>query len=246
MAAVVSSMFTVFIKSDNPDLNPLAPQSPVEEVGGKIGDADYKLGVGAMLDLGQNEEVTFADPSRPNTSFDNFVVAILRQIGVGLELPFEVLVKHFTASYSASRAAMVIAYQYFVSARLLFINDFCMPIYREWFNEAVLKGRIIAPLWDDPVMQRAYLNSEWVGPAMPQIDEGREVDASLKRIDGNLSTLSTEIAKHGGKDWQGVLKQRAKEQAFLKTLGMPTPVDMPFNEDVDPIDDKPEDETEDE
>jgi hypothetical protein len=32
------------------------------------------------------------------------VLAVLRQIGVALGLPFEVLVKHFKASYSAARA----------------------------------------------------------------------------------------------------------------------------------------------
>ena len=44
--------------------------------------------------------------SVPNTAFDPFMTAILRQVGVALELPFEILTKHFQSSYSAARGAM--------------------------------------------------------------------------------------------------------------------------------------------
>jgi capsid protein len=55
----------------------------------------------------------FVNPARPNPEFDAFVMSILRQIGVGLEIPYEILIKHFTASYSASRAALETAWQFF-------------------------------------------------------------------------------------------------------------------------------------
>jgi capsid protein len=47
--------------------------------------------------------MSFEDPKRPNTALDGFVQAVFQQIGIALGLPFEILVKHFTASYSAAR-----------------------------------------------------------------------------------------------------------------------------------------------
>ena len=102
MAAVVSGMFTVFIKSEDGDTeltneNGTSPSTT---------DDQMELGNGKILSLANNESIETANPGRPNTAFDPFVTAILRQVGASLEIPYELLIKHFTASYSASRAAM--------------------------------------------------------------------------------------------------------------------------------------------
>ena len=73
--------------------------TPLDESYYKKSDGDYKLAPGAILDLQPNENIEIADQKRPNQAFDPFVQAILRQVGVALELPFEILIKHFTASY---------------------------------------------------------------------------------------------------------------------------------------------------
>src|SRR5690606_23671598 len=101
-----SSMFSVFIKSEDPD-----GLAPMNDGGGGTSlnrdENDFQLGPGAILDLLPYESVEIADPKRPNAAFDAFVMAVLRQIGVALEIPFELLIKHFTASYSAAQAAML-------------------------------------------------------------------------------------------------------------------------------------------
>lgn len=83
MAAVISGMFTVFIKSETGD-GDLSPMSPSAEVGGKSTDEDYKLASEAIVGLAPGEDIAVADPKRPNTAFDPFVLAILRQIGYPL------------------------------------------------------------------------------------------------------------------------------------------------------------------
>ncbi|MDP2688980.1 MAG: phage portal protein, partial [Deltaproteobacteria bacterium] len=93
MAAVVSGMFTVFIETATGD-GELSPMTPTAETGGSSTDTDYKLAPGAMIGLAPGESVKSVDPGRPNAAFDPFVMAILRQIGVALEIPFELLVKH--------------------------------------------------------------------------------------------------------------------------------------------------------
>lgn len=71
MSAVVSAMFTVFVKSESEDgLAPFGGQTD------STNDNDYKLGVGAILDLQPNESIEIADPKRPNQAFDPFVQAV--------------------------------------------------------------------------------------------------------------------------------------------------------------------------
>jgi lambda family phage portal protein len=103
MAAVISAFFTVFIKSLSEGEAGLG-LAPIDE-----GDpnppakSEYKLGEGAILDLAPGEDVEIANPSRPNDKFDPFMMSILRQVGVAIELPFELLIKHFTAVRRSSR-----------------------------------------------------------------------------------------------------------------------------------------------
>src|SRR5699024_3857174 len=100
MASVVAGMFTVFVKPPYPQ-QPLANLIPVED---RVDDEDfnsYDMGNGAIVGLGEGEDVEIANPGRPNTAFDGFVMSLCRWIGVALELPFELLVQHFTSSYSA-------------------------------------------------------------------------------------------------------------------------------------------------
>ena len=220
MAAVISGMFTVFIKSETGD-GDLSPMSPSAEVGGKATDEDYKLASGAIVGLAPGEDIAVADPKRPNTAFDPFVLAILRQIGVSLELPFEVLVKHFTASYSAARAALLEAWKFFATRRYWLSVNFCQPVYEAWMDEAVSMGRISAPgFFDDPLVRKAYLGTEWVGPAKGMIDERAEVEAAQMRVDMGISTLAEETAALTGGDWEKKHVQSAKEFRARKEAGL--------------------------
>ena len=226
MAAVMSGMFTVFIKSESGEESLGTMQIDSDTAGSGTTDPDYKMGYGAMLELKNSESVEFADPKRPNQAFDPFVLAIMRQIGVALELPFELLVKHFTASYSAARAALLEAWKFFSARRQWLAMNLCQPVYEAVIEEAVLKGRLQAPGFvnGDPLIRKAYLGAEWIGPARGQIDELKEVKASRERVDGGFSTESRETAMMTGNDWERDHKQRVRERQVKEADGlMPLP-----------------------
>lgn len=223
MAATVSGFFTVFVKSETGGLN-LNPMQPTAETGAKGTDDDVKLGYGAMVGLGPGEDVIFADPKRPTSMFDPFVMAILRQIGVGLELPFEVMIKHFTASYSASRAALLDAWRFYKGRRAWLVRSFCQPVYEALVEEAVARGRLAAPgFFDDPMVRRAYLGARWTGPAPGQIDEQKAVAAARDRMDADLTTLDEETAAMTGGEWLGNLRQKAIERRAREDAGLSGP-----------------------
>lgn len=218
MASVVSSFFTVFIETESGGPNVLAPMNPVSEVGGKSTDDSFKMGSGAIISLAKGEKANIPAPGRPNTAFDPFWVSLVRQIGIGIELPFEVLVKHFTSSYSASRGALLEAWKFFLMRREWVADNFCKIVYETWMWEAVALGRISAPGFiNDPLIRMAYLNSEWIGPVMAQIDEGRASKAATERITNRTSTIAIETAKLGG-DYPANRGQQLKENEDQKKL----------------------------
>jgi len=212
MAAVISGFFTVFVESDSGETD-FDYSNIGDEAGQSSGDKDMKLGNGMIVGLDPGEKISTANPGRPNQAFDTFVQAILRQIGVGLELPFEILIKHFTKSYSAARAALLELWKYVLSERQLIADNFLKTVGEVWMYEAVAKGRIPAPgFFGDPAIRRAYLAGSWVGPTKGQIDELKEVKAARERIDGRLSTLARETAELTGADWDDNHVQQVKER----------------------------------
>lgn len=226
MAAVVSGMFTVFIESGS-DIETNAPliegmlledEKVLSEEEERV---NLELGNGAIIGLGEGEKANIANPGRPNTAFDGFVTSICRQIGAALEIPFELLVKHFTSSYSASRAALLEAWKMFRMRRDWFANDFCQPIYEEWLTEAVAKGRIAAPgYFEDPMVRKAYLGSRWNGPSQGQLDPLKEVLAAEKRVQGCYSTRANETVELNGGDFYQNVSQRIHEEKIMKEGGL--------------------------
>lgn len=241
MATVLASMFTVFIKSEVPQ-NAFRPMEGAPETGGSnnVQKEGYKLAAGAIFNLGHGEDITFAEPNRPSTSFDTFFEAILKQIGMALEIPYEVLTKHFTASYSAARASMLEAWRAFSTRREWFARQFCQPIYEAFVEEAVMKGYVNLPgfLQLDPIMRQAWLGAEWVGPGRGQIDELKEAQAADFRIKAGLSSRAIEVPNLTGKDWEDVQQQLARENAVIAELGTApkVPGDEEVDEDGNPVD----------
>ena len=220
MAAVISSMFTIFVKTENEE--GLAPMQPL---GGENKSAakgsDYKMSPGAILDLQPNEDIEIANPNRPNQAFDGFVQSILRQVGVALEIPFEILIKHFTASYSAAQAALVEAWKTFSTRRKWIATQFCQPVYEMVISEAVAKGILEAPgFFSDPFVRAAYMGAEWIGPPRGQIDQLKEIRAADYRVRLGISTLEEETAQITGGNWETKHIQRAREHKLRAVAGL--------------------------
>jgi lambda family phage portal protein len=221
MASTVASLFTVFIKTETGDLDFSTMNGIGTEVGAETTDNDVKLGNGAVVGLGKNESVETANPGRPNSAFDPFVKAITEQIGAALGIPYEVLVRHFDASYSASRAALLEAWRFFRSRRSWLVSMFCQPVYEIWLYEAVASGRITAPgFFADPLIAKAYAKTVWIGDSPGYIDPQKDVAACKERIDSLLSTYDEETALLTGGDFESNVRQRSKEKRMLDKAGL--------------------------
>ena len=246
-AAQVSSLFTGFIKSADPSLDDFGG---LDEDGEQTGDENApRLQSGALMSLGPNEEVQFANPSRPQSNFDTFMQSQYRKLGIALGVPYEVLIGHFSASYSASKGSVVLGQRYFLSERTILAEMFLNKVYEEWFAEAVEKGRIDAPDFNsgDPVKRQAYLRNTWIGDGAVQLDEQKAAGAAKTRLETKQSSLQQEIQERNGGDWRQVLEQIAEEDAYMRELGIKQEMPAAFeqnqgdsNEETEEDDETPE------
>lgn len=220
VAAVVSGMFTVFIeKTEDKDGEPIGSGVPEDELIDEEDETTLELAPGAVLDLGEGEKAHDINPGRPNANFSGFVEAICQQIGAALEIPYELLMKHFTASYSASRGALEEAWKMFKMYRTWLANDFCQPIYEEWLAEAVAKGRVKAPgFFSDPLRHKAYCKATWNGPARGLLDPKKEAEAAVLRVENGFSTRSVETMEITGSDFYNNCEQLKNEEKALKEV----------------------------
>lgn len=227
MAAVINAYYSVFIESEQEqvsasDLSPLEyREDDYEDDYEDDTDYDVKLGNGTVNYLRPGEKVSETKPGRPNTAFEGFVKAIARQMGAALEIPYEVLLKNFQASYSASRAAQLEANKMYRKKRERFAQDFCQPVYEEWLAEAVATGRLYAPgFFEDPLVRKAYSKVEWNGPTQGQLDPLKETKAAILKIDNGLSTGEKEAMELTGTDFEANHRTLVDEYEMRKTAGL--------------------------
>ncbi len=217
-AAVVGAMFSVFVKASGGNGLGLDSTGNTPTSTPVSGDA-LKLAPGAIIDLAEGEDVTFANPGRPNAAFDPYVQAMLRYVGSALEIPFEVLLKHFESSYSAARASMLAAWQFFRGRRDWLAAGFCQPVFEAWLEEAIALGRIAAPgFFDDPAARLAYCGTEWIGDAPGQIDPLKEAQAAEQRLHLLLTTHADEKTTLDGGIWEETVQRRSQEEKLIDSL----------------------------
>ena len=219
-AAVISGMFTVFIEKENAsEDDAIGSMIPDDMQIDTEDDTSIELAPGAVIDLNNGEKIHDSNPGRPNTNFSGFVEAICQQIGAALEIPYELLVKRFNASYSASRGALEEAWKMFKMYREWLANDFCQPIYEEWLSEAVAKGRVKAPgFFADPAIKKAYCRAKWNGPARGLLNPVQEVSAAEKRVQNGFSSRTDETMEITGGDFYNNCEQLLQEEKKLKEV----------------------------
>jgi lambda family phage portal protein len=213
---IVNSLYTVFIRTDAG----LLPDTDIPDSDKVLSATEsqyaYELGAGAVIGLAPGEEIQTATPGSGDPTFDPFFLSCLKQIAIGLNIPYEVIAKHFQSSYTAARAALLDFFQTVKSDRLWFSNHFNKPIYREFVTEGILNGRIVANgFFDDPAIQQAWLGSVWNGSTMGQIDPVKETNAYNMQVSSGYITRQDAASMLNGSDWESNMGQIKMENSVL-------------------------------
>jgi len=210
-AAIIRSFFALFFTKErnNFNLNMINENDAVAP--------DFKVGSPSVTDLPPGVSVQSVDTAKQQSAFSDFTLTYLKSICAAVNVPYEVVLKTFNSSYSASRAALLQAEEEFRQRRQAFITDFCAPVYEQFLTEAIALGKIEAPgFFTDPLKRQAYLSAEWLCEQNHSLDAVKEVNAAKLRLELGLSTREIEVANLSGRDFDDI-KDQLEADTFAPT-----------------------------
>lgn len=147
----------------------------------------------------------------------DFEESLLRHIAASLNLSYEQFSRDYTkTNYSSARASMGETWKFMLSRKKMVADTLATNIYALWLEEMINKGEIPLPKgktadwFYQPLIKDALIRCDWIGAARGQIDEKKETEAAIMRINAGLSTREKEIARLG-EDWREVFKQLERE-----------------------------------
>lgn len=225
-AAIANSLIAAFIESNLDSATTAAMLgNSAEGYNQSTQGMPVRMQGASIINLPFGAKLSSFIPGRPNAGFEAFMLASLRNIAAGLNVPYELLLKDFSkTNYSSARAAMLEAWRYFNGRRRWLMDYWLRPIYELWLEEAVDARRVVAP--DYYANRYAYSRCRFIFSGRGWVDPVKEAQAALLRMEGGLSTLEAECAEQGT-DYEEVLEQQAHEMALRKELGLDAPAGSP-------------------
>ncbi len=219
-AAVTTSIWAVFMEMDPDAFIDLFDDNDRTNIVNNAQKWSGSMESGKAVNLLPGERANMVAPGRPNPLFDPFWTAMVRQIGMALGMPYEVLVMHFQSSYTAARGALLMAWRRFYQRREKLAKMKCQPVYELWLANEVAEGRSACPgFFASKRIRAAWCASVWTGDGPGSVDPVKEVTAAKMRIEIEQSTMEAESMAYDGKDWDAKHRQRAKEVAAVKRDG---------------------------
>ncbi|MDR3165282.1 MAG: phage portal protein [Synergistaceae bacterium] len=186
---------------------------------GKKGEAAIELIQPGIINyLRPEEDVAFPPPGRPNVAAGPFVETILRFVGLSSGLSYEQTARDLSkVNYSSARQGHLEDKRTYEDWQRDIINNFCAPVYEVFVDAAVISGALAIP--DYWRKREEYTRVRWVTPGWSWIDPQKEAVASASLLDSGLTTRE-ELCGGRGKNWQDVMIQLKREQAFAESIGL--------------------------
>ncbi len=157
-------------------------------------------------------EPTQIKAEQPATTYDMFKREILNEIARCLNMPYNIAACNSSGyNYSSGRLDHQTYYKAIRVDQAHLEAVVLDRILGAWMAEAVRVYPELAGLDAWP--------HQWFWDGHEHVDPQKEAAAQAQRLTSNTTTLATEYARQG-KDWETELRQRAKEVALMKELGL--------------------------
>jgi len=252
MAAKVASSQSAIIKRNNNNASDLSSLTNDEDLNGNTIKLEA-IESGKISYLEPGEDIVFPDgPSRPSGAFAEFHKILLRNICLGLGIPYSFAVDPSAMSGPTARLEMQQAGRTFRRYQKLLDDKVLRPIKNIVIADGVARGLI-----ENNVGSRTTKGIFNFG-ANVSIDLGRESASAISEFKTGLRTAA-DIYAERGQDFESAMRQRAIEAKLIKDLAekygvapetisdivTPTPPQpqlpsAPAPKPVAPIEDKPE------
>ena len=153
-----------------------------------------------------NEDIEAFHSARPGDSWFNLSLFFIREISIGLDLPFEFVWNMAGLAGTATRLTSQQAARTFGNKQAVLKRRFLKPIATRWVLKEMDTGRL--PF--HPEFTRFHFQD----PPHPSVDVGRESQADIAELDAGLNHEDNlaSVAGHDGGDVRRKRKQIVKEK----------------------------------
>lgn len=170
----------------------------------------------ALVTMPSGWKMSQLQAEQPSTTYAEFKREILNEIARCLNMPFNIAAGNSSGyNYASGR----LDHQtYYKSLRVEHAHLETVVLDRvlaAWLDEAVL----IPELWPEEVGAMPEWPHQWFWDGQEHVDPAKEATAQATRLASHTTTLAYEYARQG-RDWEEALKQRAKELALMRELGI--------------------------
>jgi len=232
-AAETAANISGTVETDAPPNGEAEPIDPMDTI---------ELERNMLLTLPGGWKMSQVRPEQPATTYVEFVREKLNEAARCLNMPRNIALCDSSAyNYASGR----LDHQtYFKSIRVeqAHLEDVVLDrILDAWLREATRVPGLL------PASARALLDypHQWFWDGMEHVDPAKEANAQATRLASHTTTLASEYAREG-KDWETELRQRAKEVALIKELGLTVeqaqpkapPANRPDDEETDREDER--------
>lgn len=237
--AVVNASYAAAIESELPAQmiaeSMGAGQQSFEQMMGKYMDSLQKYVAGSkniaidgvkMPHLFPGTKLNMKPMGTPGGVGTEFEESLLRHTAAALGLSYEQFSRDYSkTNYSSARASMSETWKYMQGRKKTVADRLATNIYVLWLEEEINAGRVPLPpghgpeMFYDPVLREALCACDWIGASRGQIDELKETQAAVMRINSGLSTYEKEAARLG-EDYRRIFRQRSRENRLMKSLNL--------------------------
>jgi len=161
-------------------------------------------------------EPTQIKAEQPATTYDMFKREILNEIARCLNMPYNIAACNSSGyNYASGRLDHQTYYKSIRVEQAHCESVVLDRILSAWLAEAVK----VFGLGELDELEGDAGSHQWFWDGHEHVDPAKEASAQAQRLASNTTTLATEYARQG-KDWETELRQRAKEVALMKELGL--------------------------
>jgi lambda family phage portal protein len=211
MSAKVASSQSAIIKRNNNNASDLSSLTNDQDINGSAIKLEA-IESGKISYLEPGEDIVFPDgPSRPSGAFAEFHKILLRNICLGVGIPYSFAVDPSAMSGPTARLEMQQAGRTFRRYQKLLDDKVLRPIKNIVIADGVARGLI-----DNNVGTRTTKGIFNFG-ANVSIDLGRESASAISEFKTGLRTAA-DIYAERGQDFESAMRQRAIEAKLIKDL----------------------------
>ena len=211
-AAEIAADFSAMLETD-------APAATDDEADDPTPFETLEIERGMMSVSPRGWKLKQLQAEQPTTTYRDFKHEVLNEIARCLSVPFNIAAGNSSNyNYASGRLDHQTYYKSLKVEREHCESIVLNHIYASWLDEAVLVPGLLpeglGPYGDWP--------HQWFWDGQEHVDPAKEATAQATRLANHTTTYAQEYARQG-QDWEGALRQRAREVALLEELGLPLP-----------------------